>query len=408
MNSTQPIKSATNGYVALSGLIGFLTCLYVLRAYAPFGQNTLLNSVLVIVCPVLLIYSLDLSWQKVHLRKSTELNFSLKNGSVNRTTIKYIGLLGTLAFLALLYWIFPEYHGNFYKPFFSLIMWTLPIWLILAIPYFYLVDQHMERPQDGYWYAGQLCLCQWHKIDWSILSQHILGWLIKGFFLPFMYCYLCLDIEAFMHRDLNQLSTFQAIYEFLYNFLYLIDVAFGTIGYCFAMRLTDTHLRSAESNMSGWVVALICYEPFWLLFRPHFFNYDNDITWGMWLRNEPLMYLIWGCTILFCIFIYVWATIAFGARFSNLTHRGIITNGPYRWTKHPAYIAKNASWWLISVPFMADKPWDVNLRHCLMLLGVNFIYYMRAKTEEWHLSKDPEYVSYTNWIKEHGFFSIKK
>ena len=40
------------------------------------------------------------------------------------------------------------------------------------------------------------------------------------------------------------------------------------------------------------------------------------------------------------------------ARFSNLTHRGIITNGPYRYSKHPAYLAKNLSWWLVSMPFM--------------------------------------------------------
>ena len=27
--------------------------------------------------------------------------------------------------------------------------------------------------------------------------------------------------------------------------------------------------------------------------------------------------------------IYAWATVAFGFRFSNLTHRGILTHGPY-------------------------------------------------------------------------------
>ena len=27
--------------------------------------------------------------------------------------------------------------------------------------------------------------------------------------------------------------------------------------------------------------------------------------------------------------VYVWATTAFGIRFSNLTHRGIFANGPY-------------------------------------------------------------------------------
>jgi hypothetical protein len=51
--------------------------------------------------------------------------------------------------------------------------------------------------------------------------------------------------------------------------------------------------------------------------------------------------------------IYVWSTAVFGLRFSDLTHRGIITNGPYRWVKRPAFLTKNLSWWMISVPFIA-------------------------------------------------------
>ena len=94
----------------------------------------------------------------------------------------------------------------------------------------------------------------------------------------------------------------------------------------------------------------------------------------------------------------------FGARFSNLTHRGIITNGPYRWTKHPAYVVKNLSWWMISVPFMAQGAPDEVLRHCLLLLGLNGIYALRAKTEEWHLSRDADYVAYALWLEAHGMF----
>ena len=65
--------------------------------------------------------------------------------------------------------------------------------------------------------------------------------------------------------------------------------------------------------------------------------------------------VFWGSTILVCIAVYSWATISFGIRFSNLTNRGIITNGPYRYTKHPAYIAKNLSWWMESVPFVSNQ-----------------------------------------------------
>ena len=38
----------------------------------------------------------------------------------------------------------------------------------------------------------------------------------------------------------------------------------------------------------------------------------------------------------------------FSFRFSNLTHRGIITSGPYRFTKHPSYVSKNIAWSFVS------------------------------------------------------------
>ncbi|CAN0310921.1 unnamed protein product, partial [Chrysoparadoxa australica] len=101
--------------------------------------------------------------------------------------------------------------------------------------------------------------------------------------------------------------------------------------------------------------------------------------------------------------IYAWATLAFGLRFSNLTPRGIITSGPFRATKHPAYIAKNLSYWLIAVPFVAAGGWDDALRNSLLLLLVNVIYYVRARTEERHLALDRVYVEYALWIEQHGW-----
>src|SRR6185437_16880605 len=93
-----------------------------------------------------------------------------------------------------------------------------------------------------------------------------------------------------------------------------------------------------------------------------------------------------------------------GARFSNLTHRGILTNGPYRWTKHPAYIAKNLAYWLTFVPFIISENAKDSIRRSVALLLVNGIYYIRAKTEEAHLSQDPVYVQYKHWIARHGIF----
>lgn len=116
--------------------------------------------------------------------------------------------------------------------------------------------------------------------------------------------------------------------------------------------------------------------------------------------------MLWSGAILALSAIYVWATVMFGARFSNLTHRGILTNGPYRWTKHPAYVSKNLSWWLISAPFVVmGSPWEA-LRASLALLALNALYYLRARTEEQHLGRDPDYQRYAEWMNRYGLFSF--
>lgn len=103
--------------------------------------------------------------------------------------------------------------------------------------------------------------------------------------------------------------------------------------------------------------------------------------------------------------VYGWTAASFGIRFSNLTNRGIITSGPYRFTKHPAYVSKNISWWLISIPFLsADGSAFTALQLCLGLAGINLICLLRAKTEERHLSQDPAYRAYAAYIRDHGIF----
>lgn len=101
--------------------------------------------------------------------------------------------------------------------------------------------------------------------------------------------------------------------------------------------------------------------------------------------------------------VYVWATLVFGLRFSNLTHRGILTNGPFRFAKHPAYVFKNLSWWLISMPFLAGDPLDA-IKFSLLLVLVNMIYNFRAKMEERHLSRDPAYVEYALAMNRRSIF----
>ena len=146
---------------------------------------------------------------------------------------------------------------------------------------------------------------------------------------------------------------------------------------------------------------MICYPPLWVILRTIREQADT-VTWDQWLSPDQPIYWVWAALITFSWGLYWLSTASFGVRFSNLTYRGLIAHGPYRYIKHPAYIGKNVYWWLHTVPFIGVSHM-VDLAQNLLGLGfVTLIYYLRAKTEERHLSKFPEYRAYSEWIAEHG------
>jgi protein-S-isoprenylcysteine O-methyltransferase Ste14 len=107
---------------------------------------------------------------------------------------------------------------------------------------------------------------------------------------------------------------------------------------------------------------------------------------------------------MFLTAIYAWATVAFGVRFSNLTYRGVLTHGPYRFTRHPAYLSKNLFWWSATLPFLVSSGSPVDaIRNTFFLACVSAIYFWRAKTEEAHLlGEDAKYREYHAWMERHG------
>jgi protein-S-isoprenylcysteine O-methyltransferase Ste14 len=276
--------------------------------------------------------------------------------------------------------------------------------LVVAVPaYMWIVDGYMREPKDAYWQLGRVALGRPGDANAKEIANHYRGWLVKAFFLPLML--------VWMHGTVRELVTFNfdgaswenlRAYDFCYSLIFGLDLIFATVGYVMNFRVIDTHIRTAEPTMLGWVVALFCYQPFYSLFERQYVHYDNGHAFGAWLAPYPHFRWVWAMAILFCIGVYVLATFSFGIRFSNLTHRGILTNGPYRFTKHPAYVSKNLSWWLTSVPFLPHEGPAMALKHCLGLAFINFIYFMRARTEEKHLSRDPVYVEYALWMNEHG------
>ncbi|MBS0287871.1 MAG: hypothetical protein JSR17_11280 [Proteobacteria bacterium] len=324
---------------------------------------------------------------------------------------KLLGFYVTLAIVLFGYWLFPEYLKPLYFPYWDFIT-LLALFIMLTAP-LYFIYMHLNNPdKDAYWLIGKIvCLdkaqaLRKFKQPHFVLTQHFLGWLVKAFFLPIMYVFLFKNLDFLYQTQTTQWQTVPTLFIATITWLYSIDLFVGVIGYLCTFKLFNTHIRSVDTTLFGWVVCVLCYTPFNDAILTHYLDWMKAQTsWIGWIHYKTLT-MIWCATALFLLLIYVLSTVVFGVRFSNLTHRGIITNGPYRFTKHPAYVSKNIFWWLTTVPFayISTQPY-MSIKAIFFLSGVSFIYYLRAKTEEAHLSQDPVYVEYALWMNEHGIFA---
>ncbi|WP_425490589.1 methyltransferase family protein [Novosphingobium fluoreni] len=139
--------------------------------------------------------------------------------------------------------------------------------------------------------------------------------------------------------------------------------------------------------------------------RPDVLGYQAATAdWSQWLAGSAPLLWGWAALLVFLTGVYAWATFAFGLRFSNLTYRGVITNGPYRFTRHPAYLSKNLFWWFSTLPFLVTNGSLVDVaRNTAMLSVISAIYFWRAKTEEAHLlGEDVKYRAYHAWMSQNG------
>lgn len=373
------------------------------------AQSTTQSIIFLMSLTLLPILLLEFRFRRPPLLRNLDGFEVLKRADPVRVAVKLLALYTIYAGVAFIYWLMPEYAGSFYQPFWNYITPAVPWLIVLAAPYFWLIDALQDEPRDEYFELG--CRLLQRSADNRVIGQLLLGWLVKGFFLPLMIIYLGNNVESFASGKFSFewiTANFGNFYEWMWLILLTVDLAFVSIGYSATFKIIDSNIRSTEPTMLGWCVALICYDPFSSRIFSLYSDYNMDgFSWGQWLSGHHVLYAVWGSAILLLMVIYSAASVAFGHRFSNLTHRGIITNGVYRFSKHPAYLAKNLSWWLISIPFItATGDWMMALKACLLLVVVNLVYYLRAKTEERHLSWDPVYREYADWVNQHGVLAV--
>lgn len=394
-------KSASGFWTGPIGLLAGIAALFVLHGWV---AEAYLKTVAVMAICGLAMVIVDVFFYRTINRNTV----AARPFNWHRIAQKLVALALIYAAVIGLYWLLPIYADQFYDPFKNALILCAPFIIIGAPFYIAITDSRLAEPDDGYVDLARL-IGGTLPANWEPLLALGRGWLVKFFFLPLMFCFCNNDlIGVWSMSGFPALDTFQLIYDRGYELFYLIDVLIAGVGYAMTFKLLDTQIKSAEPTLAGWVICLVCYQPFWDGFFAPYLRYDQDGKyWGNYFFDNPIVYPIWGSAILALVLIYAWATVSFGLRFSNLTHRGIITHGPYRWVKHPAYLSKNLSWWMISMPFVAGTgDWGMAIRSSILLGAINVVYLLRAITEERHLARDPIYREYQTFIAEHGLFAI--
>ncbi|MBV9841527.1 MAG: protein-S-isoprenylcysteine methyltransferase [Sphingomonadaceae bacterium] len=398
-------RSAVSSGVGYAGLAGLA-----LWAYAGLRwhmDGPVAGLVACVACAIPMV-AWSLAVDKVHRRASTGIDWQRPplpwRETLDISLAKLAGLWATWGIIAFVYAIGRWYWSGQYMFAMQFFAMLLPMIVIGSVPYMLWIDRRLEEPRDGCYAFGQYLLGQGAS-DRAAIAAHLRSWAVKGFFTAFMISIVPGNWREFVDAPLGALLGDPArLAQWLIATMFMVDVAFATVGYLLTFRPLDSHIRSANPYAAGWAAALMCYPPFIMMNAGGPLDYhQNTQEWTGWFAGHPTILAAIGAVLVILTGIYAWATVSFGLRFSNLTHRGILTHGPYAWSKHPAYLSKNIFWWIGTMPFLATTGALTDaVRNTVTLGMVSGVYYWRARTEERHLASDPDYVAYAAWMARHG------
>lgn len=222
------------------------------------------------------------------------------------------------------------------------------------------------------------------------IRSAILALFVKAFFFPLMLDFTIGNFWA-IYYSIAKFSLSYQLFDlvFIWGFeaamalLFFIDTGTFLVSYVVEIPFLGNRIKSVEPTFLGWFVALICYPPFTNFAHNYIPSGPGD--WADF--NSFLVTGVVRTAAIILFVIYVWATYALGMRSSNLTNRGIVASGPYKYVRHPAYLSKNLAWLLFALPAFSLLPF--------LFQGIwAAVYILRAYTEERHLSADPEYLEY--------------
>lgn len=221
--------------------------------------------------------------------------------------------------------------------------------------------------------------------------------LVKFFFIPLMlpsaiiYLRLFIDLCFVEFYYINFIQFFnQTIFTFIIYGVSFLTLGYYAFGYLFESKSLRSEVKSVDDTLLGWGVLLICYVPFFVFITQYIPFPTQDYAYFI---NEEITFVV-RLFLSLVMFFKMYSVMLLGAKCSNLTNRGIVRKGAYKYIRHPHYLAKLIIWWATFLPYLIHHFWAMG-----PMLFWTVIYFLRAVTEERHLSKDPEYLSYKREVK---------
>lgn len=331
--------------------------------------------------------------------------------------------LSTILFILIIF--FWYYFSNFNNWFFiknfsfefiafsinsiNIYIWIILSYIILLIP-FYNFSTWKSKARIVINYI----INKTKNFKYKITSEEkisILAWCVKMFFAPLMIIWLTGHIFTMFNNIYLSFNDLYLIKEsfltffnkhFFWLFFTIIlffDVLFFTLGYLIESPKFNNKIRSVEATFLWWFVVLLCYPPL--------NTYTIKIIWW-YSRDFPqftnnYLHILLNIFILIFMWIYSRASVSLWLKASNLTNRWIVKKWPYKYIRHPAYVSKNTAWWIGGTPLLFWNLINGDFKNffivLMSLLTWSFIYYLRAITEEKHLSLDPNYIKYKQEVK---------
>lgn len=276
-------------------------------------------------------------------------------------------------------------------------------WFVLMIavayttlsPALYLAHRHGEGVSHG---------LRVTRVVWRTLTTKRLGWdaderrsvmlsVVRAFFIPLMANATIGHAHQIGYRTalLANQQTADATLDTYYTVLagmFLLDTAVFLLGYMIELPHLDNQVRSVDTSATGWLAALSCYSPFSAVTM---LVIAWEPTYELHIAAGPLRNAVMGGVLVLTAMTLA-AVLTLGLKASNLTHRGIVTRGPYAVVRHPIYGLKLLTWTLIAMP-------TFSLNALVGIAAWALIYAARAWTEERHLSKDPTYLEYAARVR---------